>query len=140
MPRNTYGNRYPHVTTAARKHECRMCAVVGAIAAAAGSGAEAWGTAHRMPALEGEASAAEDIRDALFAARGCRALAGEHGKLSVSVKFVAPDDSERNKPPVRRPEGYVLVVRVWRRDQAQQEIARRVSAGEGLSYNVMRGK
>lgn len=138
MPRKTYGARYPHATTAARKHECLMCAVIGKIAGRAGEGTEEWGTPHRMPVLDVTEAEAEEIRDQLFNGRNCRKLARVHGQLSVSVTFLTGDEQLVNSPAFRRPEGYVLVVRVWQRAHAQAEIARRVEAGEKLTYNVLR--
>lgn len=139
MPRTGAGRRYPHATTDARRHACTMCHVVGLVAERAESGAEDWGTPHRMPPVTDGEDRAEQVRRDLFVARSCPKLAKRHGPLSVSVQWLAADDSTVNRPTVRRPEGWVLVIRVWSRDQARAEIARRVGAGEQLHYNVMRG-
>lgn len=139
MPRTAAGRRYPHATTDARRHACIMCHIIGMIADRAAAGAEEWGTPHRMPPVtDGEDCAAQVRRD-LFLGRSCRKLASRHGPLSVSVHWLTPGGETVNRPAVRRPEGWVLVVRVWSRDQGNAEIVRRASAGEQLHYNVLKG-
>jgi hypothetical protein len=137
MPRTSAGKAYPHITTDAKKHECRLCDVIGKIAERARSGEEKWGTEHDMPLLSRSESEIAEIRRQLFAARYCRRLALVHGTLSVSVTYRGPDGSLINSPPVRLEGGYQLVVRVWSREQSKKEIVRRVAAGESLAYNVM---
>lgn len=139
MPRNTYGRRYPHATTEARKHNCVMCHIVGMIAERAASGAEEWGTPHQMPALASHTEhEAEQIRDQLFLGRSCRKNKKHAGALSVSVTYLTPDGQLVNSPPARRDEGYVLVVRVWTRDAAYAEMSRRADAGVPFAYNPLK--
>ena len=138
MPRKQAGRKYPHVTTAARKHEHVMCPVIGAIAERARAGDEPWGTMHDMPVLAVDEERAEKIRDQLFGGRYCRKLATQHGALSVSVTYRTPTGELQTSPPVRLEGGYQLVVRVWTRSASKAEIARRADAGEPLAYNVMR--
>lgn len=136
MPRKTAGKRYPFATTDARPHDHSLCRVVGKIAERAARGDEPWGTVHRMPPVPGEEQAA-DIRRRLFLGRDCKALARQHGELSVQVRYLG-EDGEAGNSPARRPEGYVLAVAVWPRDRGKAEIARRVNDGESLHYNVLR--
>ena len=70
MPRSQAGYKYPHVTTDARKHECRLCEVVGKIAERAAAGDEEWGTAHHMPPVNASEERAEEIRDSALAISG----------------------------------------------------------------------
>lgn len=137
MARKTAGARYPHASSTARQHDHQWCPVVGAVAALAVSGREAWGTEHALPPLPSADQAAR-IRQGLFRGRDCAKLKQQHGALSVAVGYRAEDGELRNQP-VTVDGNYVLVVRVWSRDIAKQEIARRVKDGEGLHYNVMRG-
>jgi hypothetical protein len=117
-----------------------MCHVIGLVAERAGAEREPWGTPHQLPPLAAADEAeAEEIRDQLFNGRHCRKLARKYGKLSVSVTFLTPEETLVNSPAVRRPEGWVLVVRVWTRDAAHAEIVRRAGAGQTLSYNVLKG-
>lgn len=137
MTRKTAGARYPHASSTARKHDHTWCPVVGAIIGRAGSGTEPWGTEHDMPAL-GTAEQAATIRQGLFRGRDCIRLRKENGaELSVSVTYRDDRGRLRNQPATRGGK-YVLVVRVWPRKIAKQEIARRVGAGEKLHYNVLR--
>jgi hypothetical protein len=140
MPRKTAGYRYPHATTDARRHDHRMCAVIQKIAERAASGTEDWGTPHRLPPLDTTEAQAEEIRDQLFNGRNCRRVArAAGGPLSVSVTFLTPDGQLANSPAVRRPEGYILIVRVWQRGTSRLHIAARVENGERLPYNPLRG-
>lgn len=136
MPRTTAGARYPFASTAARQHDHRWCPVVDAIAARAAAGGEPWGAEHDMPPLDG-AEQATRIRQGLFRGRGCARLRKQHGQLSVSVTY-RDDRGELHNRAVPRAGKYVLVVRVWTRGAAKQEIARRVADGQPLDYNVMR--
>lgn len=117
MARQGAGYRYPHATTDQRTHDHRFCAVVAAIAEAAESGAESWGTVHEFP-LE-SADEAEAARLGMYRAR-------RHGH-SVRANWR------------RSGKGYVLSVQVWTRDMAKQHIIDRANRGERLPYNVMRG-
>lgn len=132
MARKTAGARYPHASSTARQHDHRYCPVIGAIAARVGAGAEEWGTAHPLAVPPGTDPVT--VRQGLFRGRDCAKLKSQHGALSVSVTYRADDGTESN-----RQVSSTLVVRVWSRDIAKQEIARRVKDGEGLHYNVMRG-
>lgn len=138
MPRRQAGYRYPFATTDARKHECAMCDVIIAIADRADTGKEPWGTPHEMPAMQVTEARAAEVRRQLFGGRNCKRARRLYGELSVSVTYLRPDGEMVNQPAVRLEQGYVLCVRVWSRDQAKREIARRVQAGEELSYNVLK--
>lgn len=137
MPRKTAGARYPHASSTARQHDHRWCPVVGIVAERVTAGKEDWGLEHALPPIGSETRAAE-IRQGLFRGRDCAKLKKAHGELSVSVTYRMPDGTLSNSP-VATERGYVLVVRVWSRTIAKKEITRRVSDGEALHYNVMRG-
>lgn len=128
MARTRAGKRYPHVTTAAREHNHRMCPVVGKITERAAAGAEPWGTRHDMPPVPAEQTARE-VKAAFYSARYCKQLMAATGEpLSIQSDFDQLGDKS-----------YVVWVRVWPRSIAKAEIARRVNAGEPLAYNVLRG-
>jgi hypothetical protein len=133
MPRKTAGYKYPHVSSTAREHDHRMCAVIDAIARRAASGAEPWGTPHHMPPL-GDESQAHRVRNRLFGGRSCPRLARVHGTLSVSVMY-ATDAGEYTNARTATGKGFVLVVRVFTRDAGQQAITERVASGQQLAYN-----
>lgn len=136
MPRATAGYRYPHATTAAREHDHKFCDVVAAIAARAAAGHEEWGTVHLMPPIA-DAGQAKTVRNKIFNGRNCKQLAARFGTLSVSVRYLVPSGDFTNKQaPVNG--AYVLVVGVYLREQARQEIAGRVGRGEQLAYNPYR--
>src|SRR5579863_4336364 len=129
MARTRAGKRYPHVTTAAKPHNHRMCPVAELIADRAAAGAEPWGTRHDMPAVPTE-TAAKEIKQAFYSARYCKQLMSKLGEpLSVQCDFDQIGDKS-----------YRVWVRFWPRSVAKAEIARRVSAGEPLAYNVLRGE
>lgn len=136
MARKTAGARYPHASSTARQHDHRWCPVIGVIAERVADGAEDWGLEHVMPPIGSETRAVE-IRQGLFRGRDCAKLKKAHGELSVSVTYRAPDGTLSQSPVVTY-QGYVLVVRVWPRVAGKKEVARRVTDGEALHYNVMR--
>lgn len=136
MARKTAGARYPHASSTAREHDHRWCPVVAAVAAQVKAGGEEWGQPHPLPAVASDILAVQ-IRQGLFRGRDCAELKKKHGQLSVSVTFRG-DDGELHNKLVTSGGKYVLVVRVWSRAIAKQEIARRVGDGEQLHYNVMR--
>lgn len=136
MPRRGAGYRYPHATTDAREHACRMCTVIGLIAAKARDGAEEWGTLHQLPPLD-SGPQARKIRNQLFDGRTCKKNTNVHGELSVSVKYLNPDGTHTDSSALTD-HGYVLVVRVWPKDTGRKEITRRVSRGESLAFNPYR--
>lgn len=125
MPRRTAGKKYPFVTTDARPHNHRFCPVVNAIVGRVLEGQEEWGVRHDMPAVTDEQTAKE-IRTGFYAARYCRELRAALGE-PVSIQ----SNIEQTKA------GWVTWVKVWPRSVAKKEIARRVSAGEPLAYNVL---
>lgn len=137
VARKTAGTRYPHASSTARVHNHQWCPVVGTVAARVAGGAEEWGTAHRLPAIPVESQAVA-IRQGLFRGRDCAQLKKQHGQLSVSVMY-EDDAGKLHNKPVTRGGKYVLVIRVWSRDIAKQEITRRVTNGEALHYNVLKG-
>ena len=129
MARTRAGKRYPHVTTAAREHNHRMCPIAGMIADRVAAGLEPWGTRHDMPPVPSEKTARE-IKQAFYSARYCKQLMAKLGEpLSVQSDFDRVGDTS-----------FVVWVRIWPRSVAKAEIARRVSAGEPLAYNVLRGE
>lgn len=126
MPRKTAGARYPFATTATREHAHQFCPVIAAIARRAKSGGDSWGTLHTMPAVADEADA-KAAKNGFYAARYCaevREVIGEPASIQAGYE----PDGDAFRPWVR----------VWPRSVAKQEIARRVAAGEQLSYNVAR--
>jgi hypothetical protein len=138
VARKTAGARYPHASSTAREHDHQWCPVVGAVADQVKAGTEKWGTPHALPPLPATEQAAR-IRQGLFRGRDCAQLKKKHGQLSVSVTYRG-DDGELHNSPVTCGGKYVLVVRVWSRNAAKQEIARRVKDGEPLHYNVLRSE
>lgn len=127
MARTRAGKRYPHVTTAAREHNHRMCPVVEMIADRVAAGAEPWGTRHDMPAVPAD-KIAREVKQAFYSARYCKQLMAKTGEpLSVQSDFDRIGKTS-----------FVVWVRVWPRSVAKAEIARRVNAGEPLAYNVLR--
>lgn len=140
MPRTRAGRRYPYATTDARQHDHTYCPVVSAIAERVEQGAEDWGTPHPLPLPpDTTEDQARRIRRGVFLGRSCKRNTARYGGLSVSAKWRLDDGTEVNGSPVRSSDGYVLVVRVWSRAAGKQEMARRVSAGQPLHYNVLRG-
>lgn len=128
MARQRAGKRYPHITTAAKPHNHRMCGVVRVIGDRAAAGLEAWGQRHDMPPVPSETVAAE-IKQAFYSARYCRALAKHFGEpVSIQANFDRISTTQ-----------YVVWVKVWPRSVAQAEIVRRVKAKEPLAYNPARG-
>ena len=119
MAKRPAGRKYPHVTTAAKQHDCTFCAVVQVIYDRAAAGKEPWGALHYMPAVASEVTALE-------AKRGFYRSRRKHG-WSVQADYERLDDG------TFRP-----WVRVWTREAARAEIVRRVQNGEALSYNVAR--
>jgi hypothetical protein len=136
MARKTAGAKYPHASSTARPHDHRWCPVVGAVVEQVKAGGEQWGQPHPLPPVASDILAVQ-IRQGLFRGRDCSDLKKKHGSLSVSVTYQG-DDGELHNKPVTSGGKYVLVVRVWDRKTAKQEIARRVGDGEQLHYNVMR--
>lgn len=136
MARKTAGAKYPHASSTARPHDHRWCPVVGAIAEQVKAGNEEWGTPHPLPPVMSDLLAVQ-IRQGLFRGRDCIKLRKKHGQLSVAVGFQRADGTLSNRP-VTSDGKYILVVRVWSRVIARQEIARRVGGGEKLHYNVLR--
>lgn len=128
MARQRAGKRYPHITTAAKPHNHRMCGVVRVIGDRAAAGVEPWGTLHEMPAVPSE-TIAKEVKGAFYSARYCRQLTQHFGE-PVSIQ----SDIER-----RGATEYVVWVRVWPRSVAKAEIVRRVKAKEPLAYNAARG-
>ncbi|HEX4788776.1 MAG TPA: hypothetical protein VH372_09970 [Actinospica sp.] len=136
MARKTAGAKYPHASSTARQHDHRWCPVVGAVAEQVKAGNEEWGTPHPLPPVASDLLAVQ-IRQGLFRGRDCAQLKKKHGTLSVAVGYQRADGTLSNKL-VTSGGKYILVVRVWSRDIAKQEIARRVGDGEQLHYNVLR--
>jgi hypothetical protein len=126
MPRRPAGAKYPHVTTAAKPHNHGFCPVIVAIIKKVAAGEETWGTLHKMPAVTTEEKAKE-IRTGFYAARYCREITKALGEpVSIQAGF----DEDKGT--------YTDWVRVWPRSVAKVEIARRVAAGEGLAYNIVK--
>ena len=125
MPRRTAGAKYPHVTTDAKPHNHGLCPVVQAIMKRVAAGEEEWGALHKMPAVTTEADA-KKVRTGFYAARYCREITRALGE-PVSIQSNYDEDNG----------AYVNWVRVWPRSVAKLEIARRVTAGEKLAYNVI---
>lgn len=128
MARQRAGKRYPHITTAAKPHNHRMCGVVRVIGDRAAAGAEPWGTRHDSPPVPSE-TAANEIKQAFYSARYCRQLTkhfGEPMSIQANVERVSTTQ-------------YVVWVKVWPRSIAKAEIVRRVQANEALAYNAARG-
>jgi hypothetical protein len=126
VPRRQPGAKYPHVTTDAKPHNHSMCPVINAIVGRVLEGQEEWGTLHRMPPVTDEATA-KQVRTGFYAARYCRELTKALGEpVSVQATYEPGDDGT-----------FVNTVRVWPRSVAKREIARRVSSGEPLAYNVL---
>jgi hypothetical protein len=117
--RRPAGRKYPHVTTAARPHDCTWCGVVQTIYDRAQAGKEPWGALHLMPRVPDEETALE-VKRGFYRSRR------KHG-WSVQAGYDADDTG-----------GYRPWVRVWTREAAKAEIVRRVKNGEPLSYNVVR--
>lgn len=128
MARQRAGKRYPHITTAAKPHNHRMCGVVRVIGDRAAAELEPWGHRHDMPAVATE-TIANEAKQAFYAARYCRGLAKHFGE-PVSIQSNVERISATQ---------YVVWVRVWPRSVAKAEIVRRVQAKEPLAYNVTRG-
>lgn len=127
MPRSGTGRRYPYATTAARQHNHQFCPTVAAIARNAQAGAEEWGKRHEWHVTsEDNAQAA---KAGFYAARNCKEIKGQIGEPASVQSGYEPDG-----------ETFVTWVRVWPRSVAKAEIARRVQAGEPLSYNVLKGQ
>lgn len=127
MARPGAGKRYPHITTAAKPHNHRMCPVVRVIGDRAAAGLEAWGTRHDMPVVPSETTAKE-VKGAFYAARYCRQLAKHFGEpVSIQSDIERISDTE-----------YRVWVRVWPRSVAKAEIVRRVNAKQPLAYNPAR--
>jgi hypothetical protein len=137
MARKTAGARYPHASSTARQHDHQWCPVVGTVAERVAAGSEEWGTPHPLPPQVADGRAAQ-IRQGLFRGRDCIKLRKQHGQLSVSVTYQREDGTLSNTP-VLNDGKHVLVVRVWSRAIAKKEITRRVTSGEGLHYNVLKG-
>lgn len=128
MARQRAGKRYPHITTAAKPHNHRMCGVVRVIGDRAAAGAEPWGTRHDMAPVKSE-TAAKEVKGAFYAARYCRQLAKHFGEpVSIQSDIERLGDTE-----------YRVWVKVWPRSVAKAEIIRRVKAKEPLAYNAARG-
>lgn len=128
MGRQRAGKRYPHITTAAKPHNHRMCPVVRVIGDRAAAELEPWGHRHDMPPVPSE-SAANEIKQAFYAARYCRQLAKHFGEpVSIQSNVERLGDT-----------AYVVWVRVWPRSVAKAEIVRRVKDKEALPYNPARG-
>lgn len=128
MARQRAGKRYPHITTAAKPHNHRMCPVVEVIGDRAQTGAEPWGHRHDMPPVPSE-TIANELKQAFYSARYCRKLTAHFGEpLSIQSNVERLADTE-----------YVVWVRVWPRSVAKAEIVRRVKAKEPLAYNAARG-
>lgn len=128
MARQRAGKRYPHITTAAKPHNHRMCGVVRVIGDRAAAELEPWGHRQDMPPVPSE-TIANEVKQAFYAARYCRALAkhfGEPVSIQANVERISTTQ-------------YVVWVRVWPRSVAKAEIVRRVQAKEPLAYNVTRG-
>jgi len=128
VARQRAGKRYPHITTAAKPHNHRMCGVVRVIGDRAAAELEPWGHRHDMPPVPTE-TIANEAKQAFYSARYCRALAAHFGE---------PVSIQSNVERVSTTQ-YVVWVRVWPRSVAQAEIVRRVKAKEPLAYNVTRG-
>lgn len=125
MPRRQAGRKYPHVTTDAKPHNHQFCPVVEAIIARNAERGEPWGTRHDMPAVISE-DEARKVRTGFYAARYCKRLSHILGeKVSIQSNYE------------QRGDAWVTWVRVWPRSVAKAEIARRVSSGEPLAYNVL---
>lgn len=126
MPRVTAGRRYPHATTEAREHDHTWCAIVGAIADHVTAGDEPWGTPH--PLSLPSRREAERVRAGIYRARYCRELTARYGE-PLSVQAIQEQGAG----------GWTVTLRVWTRTAATRWVAAGRD-GQGLAYNVLRGK